>query len=264
MGTLQMKLNNLKAEIKELNSLIVSYSGGTDSTLLGVLAHQALGDSVECVIINSPLMPEYEFESAVLVAEELDLPLKVLNSDILNEPDFSKNTKDRCYICKKSNAALLRAEAERLGFLNIADGTNFDDTKVFRPGYRAGCEEGIKHPFADCMITKDDIRNIAKEYNLKNHDKPSSSCLATRIPYDTKLSEESLYLIEKAEDIIRNYGVSQLRVRELYGSARIEVAQSDMPVILKNKENISKKLKKLGFLYITLDLDGFVSGSMDR
>ncbi|MBN2733412.1 MAG: ATP-dependent sacrificial sulfur transferase LarE [Methanomicrobiaceae archaeon] len=258
------KLKNLKKYIKDQKSLVVSYSGGVDSTLLGVLAHEILGGLSECAIIKSPLMPEYEFESAVALAGRLRLPLTVLNSEILKNPDFSKNTRDRCYICKKSGAALLKSEAERKGFSNIADGTNFDDIKVFRPGYLAGCEEGIKHPFADCMITKDDIRKIAEAYNLPNSSKSPASCLATRIPYGSTLSEYTLGRIERAEDIIRSYKVSQLRVREIYNSARIEVAAEDMSLILKNRDEISKQLKELGFLYITLDLDGFVSGSMDR
>ncbi|MBP2134252.1 uncharacterized protein J2128_002218 [Methanomicrobium sp. W14] len=262
--SLQKKLENLKNILSEINSVLISYSGGVDSTLLAVMAKEVLDDSMGCAIIKSPLMPEDEYKSAFLLAEDLGLPVSVIESDIIKDPKFSQNNNNRCYICKKNAVKLLKAEAERLGLLSVADGTNFSDTKVYRPGYIAGCEENIKHPLADAKMTKDDIRKAATIYGLPNSGRPSASCLATRIPYGKKISENNLERIEKAEDIIKNYGVSVLRVREYFECARIETDPSDFGTVLKNREEISEKLKQLGFLYVTLDIDGFVSGSMDR
>ncbi|WOF15188.1 ATP-dependent sacrificial sulfur transferase LarE [Methanoplanus sp. FWC-SCC4] len=264
MSSLKNRLERLKSFIIDKQSLLVSYSGGVDSTLLAVVAHEVLGDKMSCAIIKSPLMPKAEFSDALLVINDLNIPCNVLNSGILADYDFIKNQKDRCYVCKKKNSKLLFNEAKRQGLTSVADGTNFSDTKVFRPGFQAGKEAGIAHPFVDAEITKDDVRELARQYNLKNAEKPSASCLVTRFSYGSVISPEMLSAVEEAEDFIKSFGCGQVRVRCHGYIARIEVDPGDMGIILEKREEISENLKKSGFLYATLDLDGFVSGSMDR
>ena len=263
METFEDRIAGLKENIQKTGGLLVSYSGGVDSTVLAVVAGEVLGERMSCAIVDSPLIPRSELEGAIRLAEELSLSCIVLKSSIMDDPEFLANRKDRCYTCKKVMVRLLRIEAERLGLNNIADGSNTSDLSTYRPGFAALEEAGFIHPFIEAGMNKEDIRRLARVYSLPVSEKPSSSCLASRIPYGTSLDEAALGIIEASEYLIRSTGAAQVRVRKHGDIARIEVYAEDFSIILKNREAISAFLKTEGFRYVTLDIDGFMSGSMD-
>jgi len=263
MDPFDEKIIRLKAALNSAGSLLVSYSGGVDSTVLAVAAKEVLSGRMACAIVESPLIPQSELEGALELAESLSLPCSVLKSGIMDNDEFLRNERDRCYTCKKEMSRLLLAEAERLGLEKIADGSNTSDLSKYRPGFEASEEAGIIHPFIDAGMDKEDIRRLARAYGLPVSGKPSASCLASRIPYGDRLDPGILEKIAMSEEFIISLGAGQVRVRKHGDIARIEVDPEDFELILENREKISSYLKGYGFRYITLDLDGFVSGSLD-
>jgi uncharacterized protein len=258
------KTRELKRAIAARGSMLVAFSGGVDSTLLAVLAKEVLGNNTSCVLLDSPVMSRAAVEQAHQIAHELGLKLDTLPVSLMNHEEFRKNPVRRCYICKKISAACLRERAEELGLASIADGMNISDTGDYRPGLTASTEEGIIHPFIESGITKHEIREIAHEYGLAVWQKPSDACLSSRIPYGEEITREKLRIIEEAEMYLNGRGFGQLRVR-LHGTiARIEVHKEEMRKILDMQSEIVKKLKSIGFSYVTLDLEGYRSGSMNE
>jgi uncharacterized protein len=258
------KTQVLKKAIAARGSMLVAFSGGVDSTLLAVLAKEVLGRNTSCVLLDSPVISRAAISQAHQVAHDLRLDLDTIPVSLLEHEGFRKNPASRCYSCKKISAAYLRERAGDLGLLSIADGMNISDTEEYRPGLAASTEEGIIHPFIESGITKSEIREIAREYDLPIWQKPSDACLSTRIPYGEEITLEKLRMIELAEDYLAGRGLGQLRVR-LHGTiARIEVHKEEMEKILDMQSAIGKKLKEIGFSYVTLDLEGFRSGSMDE
>ncbi len=257
------KLEELKEKIREKQGLVVSYSGGVDSSLLALLAREALGDSALAVILDSETLPRRELEQAVDLAERMGLNFRVAKHNILQQP-FRDNPSNRCYICKKSAIALLKSIAAAEGIGCIADGLNQDDCREWRPGTVACDEEGIWHPFVEAGMGKNDIRALARDLGLPVWNKPSSACLASRIPYGQPLTRQTLLMAEAAEDLLKSLGFGQLRVRADGKGARIELEKLEMERALKMGENIACKLKGLGFSYVSLDLEGYRSGSMDE
>ena len=263
MDSFDEKIKKLKDAVNSAGSLLVSYSGGVDSTVLAVAAKEVLSGRMSCALIDSPLVSRSEIREALELAESLSLPCSVIKSDILEDAGFRENGRDRCYICKKKMSALLLQEAERLGLERVADGSNISDLTKFRPGFQASGEAGIIHPFIEAGMDKEDIRKLARIYRLPVSEKPSYSCLASRIPYENRLEEETLGKIEVSEDFIRSLGVGQVRVRKHGDIARVETDPDDFRLIVAKKDEISSFLKQNGFKFVTLDLDGFVSGSLD-
>lgn len=198
------------------------------------------------------------------IAGDYGLLLDIIHVLHMDHDEFRKNSPDRCYYCKKISAHYLKQWAGELGFACIADGINVSDTYEHRPGLAASSEEGIVHPFIEAGITKQDIRDIARECGLPIWQKPSAACLSSRIPYGEKITFDKLRMIEKAEAFLSAQGFSQLRVRVHGRVARIEVLREDLQKILSIQEEIVKTLKAIGFSYITLDLEGYRSGSMDE
>lgn len=245
--------------------LLIAFSGGVDSSLLAALAVQALGrERVRCVLLDSPLIPRREVEKAKETAAELGLPLEVVAFPILADPTFRENRADRCYTCKKAAFRLLKEVARREGIETIADGTNLSDLGEYRPGLAASDEEGVCHPLAEAGATKEDIRRIARECGLSCWNRPAAACLATRIPYGSEVTEETLARVEAAEDALCDRGFSGVRVRVHGSLARIEVPEDGMARLFEVRRDIAAEFRRLGFVYVTLDLAGYRSGSMDE
>ena len=258
------KTQALKETIAAKGSMLVAFSGGVDSTLLAVLAKDVLGNNTACVLLDSPVVPRAAVEQARQISRELGLELDIISVPLMEQEEFRKNPANRCYRCKKISAVYLKQRAEELGLACIADGINVSDMDEHRPGLTASDEEGIVHPFIESRITKQEIREIARENGLSVWQKPSAACLSSRIPYGEEITREKLRMIEEAEAFLESQGFGQLRVR-LHGTiARIEVHKEEMGKILDMQPAVVKKLKSIGFSYVTLDLEGYRSGSMDE
>jgi uncharacterized protein len=262
--TIQKKHQRLREIIAGHGPMLVAYSGGVDSTLLAAIARDVLGEKSSCVLLDSPVVPRAAVEQAEQIAGELKLDVKIIAVPLLEHEEFCKNPSERCYLCKKISAVYLKQRAAELGLACIADGINVSDMDEHRPGLRASTEEGILHPFIEAGITKEEIRKIARGLGLPVWQKPSAACLSSRIPYGDEITAEKLRRIEEAEAYLAGLGIGQLRVR-LHGNvARIEVHKEDMGKILNLQSAVAAKLRSLGFLYVTIDLAGYRSGSMDE
>ncbi len=260
------KLNALKQTISSRESMLIAFSGGTDSSLLSVIARKILGDNHLCVLIDSPLIPRKDVEHAHNIAEQFGINLVVLPFNPFQIPEISNNPEDRCYYCKKQICHALKQIAEDFGIETIADGTNMSDLGEYRPGNKATSEEGIVHPFVEAGIGKEDIRKIAKEMGLDFWNAPSSACLASRIPYNEKLYADKLAIVEEGEIILHKFGFQQCRMRLQDNGqiARIEVPENAISDLVSKKDRMLPELHKLGVPYITLDLEGYRTGSFDR
>jgi uncharacterized protein len=254
----------LGQKIAGRESMLVAFSGGVDSALLAALAHDILGDKSSCVLIDSLLMPRSARAEAERIARDLDLSLTIIPAPILNNEKVWKNPVDRCYHCKEMIAGILQQRAAELGVACIADGSNMSDLEEYRPGLKAMTNEGIVHPFIEAGMTKQDIRNLARESGYSFWNKPSASCLASRLPYGEVITAEKLGMIERAESYLGEHGFDHVRVRMHGSTARIEVNKSDMAKIFKIQKDLVKVFKQVGFSYVTLDLEGYRSGSMDE
>jgi pyridinium-3,5-biscarboxylic acid mononucleotide sulfurtransferase len=262
--TARTKYEELKKIIAGHGPMLVAYSGGVDSTLLAAVTHEVLKEKTRCVLLDSPVVPRAAVMQAREIACELGLVLDIITVPLLEQEEFCKNPAERCYHCKKVSAVSLKLRAAELGLACIADGINVSDTGEHRPGLRASTEEGIVHPFIEAGITKQDIRDIARERGLSVWQKPSAACLSSRIPYGERITGEKLRMIEEAEAFLDGLGIGQLRVR-LHGNlARIEVHKEDVGKILDQQSAVVRHLRSLGFAYVTLDLEGYRSGSMDE
>jgi uncharacterized protein len=258
------KLEDLKKRIAEKGKLLVAYSGGVDSSLLAKVASDALGENAFCVLLDSETLPRTELKNARELAKSLGLNFQVATYSMLKDEEFVKNPATRCYLCKKKSATVLKSIAESRGISCIADGVNLSDYEDFRPGISACGEEGIWHPFVEAQITKQDIRDICFDIGLPFWNKPSSACLSSRIPYGHRITEENLRMVEEAEDYLKSLGFLQLRVRNHSKLARIELLKEDTERALALRDDIVLRLKSLGFDYVTIDLEGFRSGSMNE
>ncbi|MDD5048967.1 MAG: ATP-dependent sacrificial sulfur transferase LarE [Methanoregulaceae archaeon] len=259
----ESKLKRLLDDLAGMGSVLIAYSGGVDSSLLSVLASEVPGITVKCVLLDSPLVPRRMVDEAIDTAERYGFDCGIMDFAILEDDEFVKNPKNRCYICKKASARILKRLARELGMIYIADGTNTSDLNEYRPGLAAGNEEGIAHPFVDAGISKDDIRKIAAGRSLAFCTKPSAACLASRLPYGDVITEDKLGMIEEAEDYLIKKGFSQVRVRIHGRIARIELDPSEAAGALANARAICERFEEIGFTYVTLDLAGYRTGSMD-
>ncbi len=262
------KCKNIIADINKYTNddLIIAFSGGIDSSLLlrlATLQAKDKGTKVYAVTIHTKLHPMNDLEIATRVAKEMGAIHKVIHVDELTEADIENNPVDRCYRCKKHLFSELVALCKELGAKNLMDGTNFDDLSQYRPGLKALKELGVISPLAENEFTKKEVREFAGQYNISVAQRPSAPCLATRFPYNTKISYEIMRTIELAEDYIRELGFYNVRVRVHGDIARLEIDKKDFDKFYKENDKIVEKLKTLDFTYITLDLEGFRSGSMD-
>lgn len=258
------KIRSIENSLSLKKSVLVAFSGGVDSSVLAALAYRALGDNAMAVTADSQTLAPGELDNAKKVAQEIGIKHLVIFYDELGEPDFAKNPQDRCYYCKKGLIRELKKVAAKNHINTIVEGTNISDLKVHRPGHRAVIEEDVYNPFVEFEVTKEEIREIARKLGLSTADKPSMACLSSRFPYGQAITIEGLKRVGEAEKYLKELGFPIVRVRDHTGIARIEIMPSDMERFMGRREDIVSVFRKLGFTYITLDLMGFRSGSMDE
>ena len=256
----------LKEYIAELGGVVIGYSGGVDSSLLAKAATDALGNNAVCALIESCLVPEAETEDAIALAQELGLNLVRLQADALAIPHVADNDPDRCYHCKTALFSKIVDIAKERGLPYVLDGANVDDASDYRPGTKATAELAVRSPLKELRLTKEQIRAISRDIGLRTWNKPSYACLASRVPYGTRLTSDILQQIEKAEAALRRLGFTQFRVRHHGDVARIELMTTEMEKITLQamRGQIVLDFRKIGYTYVALDLAGYRSGSMNE
>jgi uncharacterized protein len=260
------KFQRLTQLLGESERLLVAFSAGVDSTFLLKAAHMAIGARAIALTAASPTVPPGELDAAKNFAESLGCRHIVLDSHELTNPSFSQNPVNRCFFCKDELYRISRAEADKLGIETIVDGTNLDDLKDHRPGLKAADEWGVRHPLVEAEMTKDEIRRYSRELSLPTWDKPSSPCLSSRFPYGTEINLERLKQVGNCEVFMKQLGFREFRVRYHSDLARIEVSQHEIDRLFDKsiREAIVKKFKEVGFNFVSLDLQGFRSGSLNE
>lgn len=262
---LEAKRQALDRRLSEIGRMMVAYSGGIDSAYLAFAAHRLLGPEMLAVIADSPSLSRAHLRDAVEFAGQHAIPLQVVDTNELENPDYARNDSTRCFHCKDELFKVMSAVGGPLGFSNVAYGKNLDDIADFRPGQRAAAQHNVLAPLAEAGLTKQDIRTLAQHSRLRIWDKPASACLSSRIAYGLPVTRETLESIEKGEEALFAMGFRQIRVRHHGELVRIEIAREELPRMLSLSmfAEASAALKRLGYKYVTLDLEGYRSGSMN-
>jgi uncharacterized protein len=255
----------LDRTLASLESLLVAYSGGTDSAFLAFAAHRALGERMLAVIADSPSLPRKELAAALAFTAEHNIPTHILQTAELDKPEYIRNDAQRCFHCKDELFTRMEATRARLGFAHLAYGMNLDDRGDFRPGQQAAALHHALAPLVTAQLGKAEIRTLAREAGLTLADKPASACLSSRIEYGRPVTHENLAQVEQAEDALHALGFAQVRVRHHGDLARIEIAREDLPraLSLETLDRMTAALRAFGFTYVTLDTQGYRSGSMN-
>ncbi len=261
---LQKKYDDLRAIIKSYGGVAVAFSGGVDSTFLLKVAHDVLGDGAIAITARSKSFPERERREAQEFCDREQIAWYQVESEELSIDGFAKNPPNRCYLCKKELFTKLIRMAKEHGINVMAEGSNLDDNGDYRPGLQAVAELGVESPLRRAGLTKQDIRDISKELGLPTWNKQSFACLASRFVYGEDITEKKLDMVDRAEQLLLDLGFGQVRVR-IHGEnlARIEVREEELEKVLQNREQILEEFKKAGFLYVTMDLAGYRTGSMN-
>jgi uncharacterized protein len=263
---IQAKYERLQAILREMESVLIAYSGGVDSALLLKVAHDVLGERAMGAIASSAAYAEEETQEAIAVAKQLNLPLIMLETHELEDERYVANDVNRCYFCKTELFSQLEPLARKHGLRYIAYGVNKDDDGDFRPGQRAAREFGVRGPLKEAEMGKREIRTIARMLNMPVWDKPAMACFSSRIPYGSKVDIPSLQMVYKAEKFLRELGFRQLRVRHHDKIARIEVERAELPHLIEEEMSriVTDGLRKIGYTYVTVDLLGYRTGSMNE
>ena len=264
--TQQEKLIHLKKQLKEMGRVVIAFSGGVDSTFLLKVAWDVLGENAMAVTATSSTYPERELNEAIQFARKLGCPHEIISSEELEIDGFAQNPTNRCYYCKHELFSKLLQVAGRIGTAYVLDGSNLDDLGDFRPGMHAAKELGVISPLKEASLTKEDIRQLSRQMELPTWNKPAFACLCSRFPYGEEITAEKLNMIEKAEQLLLDLGFRQLRVRIHDKIARIEVAPEERVRFFDEAtmDRVSTDFSKLGFQYVTLDLKGYRTGSMNE
>ncbi len=256
------KIDKLKKIIKDSDSMVIAFSGGVDSSFLLKMAVKILGGNVIAVTAKSPVYIKSELKDAKRFTGELNCRHIILDHNQLKIKVFINNPVNRCYICKKDLLLKLISIKNKYRFNIVADGTNYDDLNKYRPGLKALRELGVQSPLAEACLTKKEIREHSRMLDISNWDKPAMACLASRFPYGEKITKAKLKKIERAEDCLYSLGFKQRRVRYFYPAARIEIEKDEIPRLMQEdlRDKIIKEFKKIGFLYVSVDLEGYRPG----
>ncbi|HVM71239.1 MAG TPA: ATP-dependent sacrificial sulfur transferase LarE [Anaerolineales bacterium] len=260
---LNEKYQKLKDILTGMESVLVAFSGGTDSSLLLKVAHDVLGDKAIAITAVSASLAASERTEAMQIAALIGARHILLESGETSDPDYLSNTPNRCFFCKKETFGKLAGYAQQHGIRFLVDGTNADDTGDYRPGRKAALQFHVRSPLLEAGLTKAEIRSLSHELGLPNWDKPAAACLSSRIPYGTAITLEALSQVERAEAMLHGLGLRQLRVRHHGPVARIEVEPEDFPRLLEHRNEIITRLKAIGYTFVSLDLAGFHSGSLN-
>jgi uncharacterized protein len=262
---LQQKKEALYSRLKALGRTLVAYSGGVDSAYLAWAAHEVLGDNMLAVMADSPSLARAQMQDALAFAEEHKIPVEVISTNEMQRPEYARNDSQRCFFCKDELFTVMEKFCAERGFETLAYGVNSDDRGDYRPGQQAAKQHKVAAPLVEAGLTKQDIRDLAREAGLRVWDKPASACLSSRIEYGRPVTIEALSAVERGEDALRAMGFRQFRVRHHGEIARIEIARDELSraLTVEMAAEFTRIFKALGFTYVTLDLEGFRSGSMN-
>ena len=262
--TLQ-KLRALEDRLRALGGVMVAYSGGVDSAFLAATAHRVLGDRMLAVLADSPSLARRDMEQARAFAETQGIPLRVIQTEELDKPEYQRNDANRCFHCKTELFEGMKKLGAELGFAQIAYGMNADDRRDYRPGQRAAEEHEVLAPLAEVALTKQEIRTLAKDAGYTLWDRPAAPCLSSRVEYGRTVTREVLEQVERGEESLRQLGFREFRVRHHGELARVEIARAELAraLTVEMMDRISTELRKVGFQYVTLDCTGFRSGSLN-
>ena len=260
------KLDQLETILRQTSGVLVAFSAGVDSTFLLKVAHRALGDRAVALTASSPTAPPGELDAAKEFTRGLGCRHIVVDSHELANPSFSQNPANRCFFCKDELYRICRDQARQIGVDAIVDGTNLDDLKDHRPGLKAAAAFGVRHPLVEAQLTKNDIRRYSRELKLPTWDKPSSPCLSSRFPYGTEITLERLKQVGACEVFLKELRFREFRVRYHGDLARIEVAPDELERLMEKdtRETVVRRFKELGFNYVSLDLQGYRTGSLNE